>query len=150
MSGWCRSKPALARSGRAGSGQRQADDVNVEPLDGAPHGGAPTAPNVQQRHARLEVQLVQVEVDLGVLGFFERELRWLEVGTAVSSGRVLEQGEEIIGDVVVRLDVFEACPCLGWANRFLGHSRHVLLDGVSYRWLCTHSPSVARKSTWPA
>ena len=76
------------------------------------HGGAPAAADVQQGHAGLEVQLVQVEVDLGVLGFFEREIGWLEVGTAVDPGRVLEQGEEIVGDVVVRLDVCGARPRL--------------------------------------
>ena len=33
--------------------QRQADDVDVVLLDGAPHGGAPAAADVEQRHAGL-------------------------------------------------------------------------------------------------
>ncbi len=107
-------------------GQCQADDVDVILLDGSLHRGAPAAADVQQRHARLEVQLVQVEVDFGDLGFFEGELRRLEVGAAVDPARILEKGEEVIGDVVVRLDIFGARPRLRRTHRLLGHCCLVL------------------------
>ena len=98
--------------------QGQADDVDVVLLDGPPHGGAPAAADVEQCHAGLEVQFVQVQVDLGDLGFLEREIRRLEVGAAIGPGRVLEQREEVVGDVVVGLDISERVRVLVWAVGF--------------------------------
>ncbi|OOK69513.1 hypothetical protein BZL29_6513 [Mycobacterium kansasii] len=38
------------------------------------HGGAPAAADVEQRHARLEVQLVQGKFAFGVLRLFQRHI----------------------------------------------------------------------------
>ncbi len=56
--------------GRLIRGQGQPDDIDVVLLDGAPHGGAPPAADVQQHHARLQLQLPEREVDLGDLRLF--------------------------------------------------------------------------------
>ena len=87
--------------------QRQADDVDVVPLDRPPHGGAPAAADVQQRHARFEAQFAQRQVDLGDLGLLERHVVTLEVCAAVRPRRVEEQREEVVAQVVVCLDVLE-------------------------------------------
>ena len=76
-------------------------------LDRAHHRRAPAAADVEQRHARLEAQLAQRQVDLGELRFFQRHVVALEVGAAVGLRRVEEQPEEVVGQVVVRLDVLE-------------------------------------------
>ena len=85
------------------SRQGQADDVNVVLLDRPHHRGAPPAADVDQRHARLEAQLAERQVDLGHLRFFERHVVALEVSAAVDLVRVLPQLEELVGDVVVEL-----------------------------------------------
>ena len=87
--------------------QRQADDVDVVVLDGAHHGRAPAAADVQQRHARLEAEFAQRQIDLGDLRLFERHVVALEVRAAVGLRRVEEQPEEVVGQVVVRLHVLE-------------------------------------------
>lgn len=47
--------------------QGQADDVDVVVLDGAPHRRTPPAADVEQRHARRQIQLGKVQIDLGEL-----------------------------------------------------------------------------------
>ena len=69
--------------------------------------GAPAAADVQQRHARLQAQLAQRQVDLGDLRLFQRHVVALEVRAAVGLGRVQEQPEEVVGQVVVGLHVLE-------------------------------------------
>ena len=87
--------------------QGQADDVDVVVFDGAHHGGAPAAADVEQCHARLQAEFAQREVDLGDLRLFQRHVVALEVGAAVRLGRVEEQPEEVVGQVVVGLHVVE-------------------------------------------
>ena len=133
-------------------GQGQADDVDVEPLDGALHGGAPPAADVEQGHARLEVQFVQVEVDLGVLGLFQGHVVALEVGAAVDPGRVLEQAEEVVGDVVMRLDVLRTRPRLRRAI-LVSHCDRVNdkdVVAVTEPWRCAALQTIAGTplNTW--
>src|SRR3984885_16294958 len=90
------------------------------------HRGSPPAADVEQCHARLEVQLVEVQIDLGDLCFLQRLVVTREVGAAVGPRRVLEQSEEVIGQVVVRLDVFRTRPCLRY-TLVLGHQRVLTL-----------------------
>ena len=87
--------------------QRQADDVDVVAFDGAVQSGAPAAADVEQRHARLQAELAEGQVDLGDLGLFERHVVALEVRAAVGLRRIQEEPEEVVGQVVVRLDVLE-------------------------------------------
>ncbi len=87
--------------------QRQSDDVDVVFLHRAPRRGAPPAADVQQRHTGLESQLAQRQVDLGQLGFFQGHVVALEISTAIRLGRVLEKTEEVVGQVVVCLYIFE-------------------------------------------
>ena len=54
-----------------------------------------------------QAQLAQRQVDLGELRLFERHVVALEVRAAVGLRRVQEQPEEVVGQVVVRLHVFE-------------------------------------------
>jgi hypothetical protein len=71
------------------------------------HDRTPAAADVEQRHAGLEVELAQRQVDLGHLRLFERHVVSLEVGAAVGPRGILEQPEEVIGEVVVSLHLFE-------------------------------------------
>ena len=87
--------------------QRQTDDVDVVPLEGAVQGGTPAAADVEQCHAWLEAQLAERQVDLGDLRLLERHVVALEVRAAVRLGRVEEEPEEVVGQVVVRLNVLE-------------------------------------------
>ena len=87
--------------------QRQADDVDVVVLDRALHDRTPAATDVEQRHSGLQVELAQREVDLGHLRVFERHVIALEERAAVGARRVLEDSEEVVGQVVVRLDLLE-------------------------------------------
>ena len=64
-------------------------------------------PDVEQRHARLEAELAERQVDLGDLCLFQRHVVALEVGAAVGLRGIEEEPEEVVGQVVVRLDVFE-------------------------------------------
>lgn len=93
--------------------ERQADDVDVVLLHGVAHGGTPAAADVEQRHSRLEVQLVQRELALGVLGLFQRLGALFPVAAAVGHRRVKPELEELVRLVVVgsdRLDGrFELC-----------------------------------------
>ena len=93
--------------------QRQADDVDVVLLHRPLQRQAPAAADLEQRHARLEVQLVEVLVDLGDLRLGQRDVRTGEVRAAVLARRVLEHAEEVVGQVVVRLDVLEVRRILG-------------------------------------
>ena len=78
-------------------GQRQADHVDVVFLDGSQHGGAPAAAEVQQRHAWLQAQLAQREVDLGDLRLFQcHVLAAKEVGARIHLRAVEEQAEEVV------------------------------------------------------
>ena len=90
--------------------QGQPDDVHVVLLDSALHHGGPAAADVEQCHSGLEVQLAQREVDLGDLRLFERHVIALVVRAAVGTRRVLEQTEEFVGGVVMRLDVLVGRP----------------------------------------
>jgi hypothetical protein len=85
--------------------QRQPHDIDVIFLDGALHRRAPTTAHVQQRHARLQAQLAQRQVDLGQLGLLERHVLTLEVRTAVGLRRIQEQPEKAVRQVVMRLHV---------------------------------------------
>src|SRR5690606_24386894 len=96
--------------------QRQADDVDVVLLDRPPQGQTPTAPDVEQGHPRLEVELVEVEVDIGDLRVGQRGVRSGEVSAAVFPGRILEQAEEVVRQIVVRLNVFEVRSHFGSAD----------------------------------
>ena len=87
--------------------QRQTDDVDVVALDRAHHRGAPAAADVEQRHAGLQAQLAQRQVDLGDLRLFQGHVVALEVGAAVGLRRIEEEPEEVVGQVVVRLHVLE-------------------------------------------
>ena len=109
--------PLGARTGRLGKelfdmgplvfAQRQADDVDVVLLDRAHHRRTPATADVEQRHAGLQPQFAERQVDLGPLGLFEGHVVALEVGAAVGLRGVKEQREELVGQVVVRLHVFE-------------------------------------------
>ena len=87
--------------------QSQADDVDVVLLDRPHHRRTPAAADVEQRHAGLEAELAKGEVDLGELRLLERHVVALEVRAAVGLRRVEEQPEEVVGQVVMRLDVLE-------------------------------------------
>ena len=87
--------------------QRQADDVDVVALHGTAHRGAPAATDVEQRHAGLETELAQGQVDLGDLRLFQRHVVALEVGAAVRLSRIEEEPVEVVGQVVVRLHFLE-------------------------------------------
>ena len=87
--------------------QRQADDVDVVLLHGALHGGPQPQPMSSSVMPGLRSSLSRLQVDLGDLRLFQRDVGALEVRAAVRSRRVLEQPEEVVGEVVVRLDVFE-------------------------------------------
>ena len=78
-------------------GQGQADDVDVILLDRAAHGRSPAAADVEQRHAGLQTQLAQCQIELGDLGLFQRHVVTLEVGATVRLGGIEEQPEEIVG-----------------------------------------------------
>ncbi len=88
--------------------QRQPDHVDVVLRHRVPHRRAPAAADVEQRHAGLEVQLVQRELALGVLRLFQRlgQILWVrvfvEVTAAVGHRRVKPQLEELVRLVVVR------------------------------------------------
>ena len=64
-------------------------------------------PMSSKRHAGLQPQLAQRQIDLGDLCLFQRHVVALEVRAAVGLRRVQEQPEELIGQVVVRLHVLE-------------------------------------------
>ena len=68
---------------------------------------APQPTDVQQRHAGLEPQFAQRQVDLGDLCSFQRHVVALEVRATVCTRRIQEQGEEVVAQVVMRLDVLE-------------------------------------------
>ena len=87
--------------------QRQADDVDVVALHRPLQRQAPAAADLQQRHARLEVELVEVQVDIGDLRLRQRDIGPGEVRAAVLARRVLEHAEEVVRQVVVGLDVRE-------------------------------------------
>ena len=90
--------------------QGQADDVDVVALDRALHGGAPAAAHVEQRHAGPEAELAQGQIDLGDLRLFQGHVVALEVGAAVGLRRIEEEPEEVVGQVIVRLNLFEVRP----------------------------------------
>jgi hypothetical protein len=90
--------------------QRQADDVDVVFLDSALHHRTPPATDVEKRHAGLQFQLVEREIDLRHLRVFERHVVALEERTTVCAGRVLKGPEENVGQVVVGLDLLEKRP----------------------------------------
>jgi hypothetical protein len=90
--------------------QRQTDDVDVVALNRASHGGTPAAPDVKQRHSGLQSQLSQRQVDLGDLRLLERHVVVLEERATVGLGRVEEQAEEVVRQVIVRLHVFKMRP----------------------------------------
>ena len=54
-----------------------------------------------------EAELAERQVDLGDLRLLERHVVALEVGAAVGLRRIEEQPEEVVGQVVMRLHVFE-------------------------------------------
>ena len=125
--------------------QRQAEDVDVVALQRAVDRGAPAAADVEQRHAGLQSELAEGEVDLGELCFLERHVVALEVRAAVGLGRIEEQSEEVVGQVVVRLDVLEmrlqirrSGRCF-WQDpafrRVRGFPQNVRRGGVDRRWV---------------
>lgn len=85
------------RAGLLVAAQGQPDDVDVKALHGPVQGGAPAAPDVEQRHARLQSQLAQRQIDLGDLGLLQGHVGTFETRTAVGLGGVEEQPEEFIG-----------------------------------------------------
>ncbi|MEZ0052043.1 hypothetical protein ABIA30_003055 [Mycobacterium sp. MAA66] len=88
-------------------GQRQSDDLDVIGLDRAFHRCAPTTSDIEQLHARREAQLAERQVDLCQLRFLQRHVVVFEICTAVGLTRVEEQPEEVVRQVVVRLDICE-------------------------------------------
>ena len=86
--------------------ERDADDVDVVLLHRSDQRPAPPAADVEQRHSRLEVQLVQRQIQLGILGFFEGHVVALKVGARVGHGGVKKQREELVRNVVDRLRFF--------------------------------------------
>ena len=120
--------------------QRQADDVDVVLLHRALQRQAPAAADLEQRHARLEVEPVEVLVDVGDLRLGQRDIRPGEVGAAVLAGRVLEHAEEVVRQVVVSLDVLEMRPHILRAG---GVVRHV---SPAWPFLAMLSPPMARTS----
>jgi hypothetical protein len=102
--------------------QRDTDDVDVVALNRALQSAAPAAADVEQRHPGLEVQLAQRQIELGVLRLFQRHVVALEVGAAVGPGLVLKQAEEVVGEVVMGLDVFR--PRLGRSGWLVRHPCH--------------------------
>ncbi len=89
--------------------QGQADDIHVILFfERAHHRRAPPpATDVEQRHARLESQLSQRQIDLRDLRLFQRQIVALEVGTAVGLSPVQEQSVEVVGQVVMVLHIVE-------------------------------------------
>ncbi len=87
--------------------QGEPDDVHVVLLDRAHQRRAPAAADVEQRHVRLQAQLAQRQVDLGDLSLLKRHVVALEVRAAVGLRGVQEQPIEVVGQVVVVLDVLE-------------------------------------------
>ena len=87
--------------------QRKADGVDVVAFDGAAQSGAPAAADIEQRHPWLQAELSQRQVDLGQLGLFQGHVVALEIRAAVGLRRIEEEPEEIVGQVVMRLDVIE-------------------------------------------
>src|SRR5581483_185778 len=59
--------------------QRDADDVDVIPLYSPDQSRTPPAADVQQCHARFEVEFAQRQIVFGVLRFFETHVLTLEV-----------------------------------------------------------------------
>jgi hypothetical protein len=74
--------------------QRDADDVDVVALQGEFQRAAPPATGVEQRHAGLEVQLAQREVELRDLRLVERHVVALEICAAVAHRGTQEQREK--------------------------------------------------------
>ena len=55
----------------------------------------------------LQAELAERQIDLGDLCLFQRHVVALEVGAAVGLRRIEEEPEEVVGQVVMRLDVLE-------------------------------------------
>jgi len=53
-----------------------------------------------------------VEVDLCELSFLQGQVLGLEIGAAIDAAGILEQPEEVIGEVVVRVDILKVPPDL--------------------------------------
>src|SRR5689334_22982138 len=64
----------------------------------------PAAANVEKALARRESQLAADHLELRSLGFVERALRPLPIGTGIGHGRPEKERVEGIGEVVVELD----------------------------------------------
>src|SRR5258705_33418 len=88
-------------------GERQPDDVDVVLLHRALQGQTPAAADLEQRHARLEIEPVEVLVDVGDLRLRQRDVRAGEVRAAVLARRVLKHTEEVVRQVVMGLDVLK-------------------------------------------
>jgi len=97
--------------------QPRAGEIVLRAADGAASGGsavpagrvsqqrAPSAADVQETFAGLNVELPADVVQLGELGFFEGHLRRAEIGAGVDHARVQEQAVKIVRAVVVKPDV---------------------------------------------
>jgi len=94
--------------------QRDTDDVDVVLLYGELQRAAPPASDVEQRHPRLEAELSQRQIELGVLRLFQRHVVAFEIGTRVAHGWAKEQGKELIRYVVNRLGFFVVRRKFGW------------------------------------
>ena len=91
--------------------QRQADHVDVVLLDRPHHGCAPAAADIEQRHAGLQTQLAECQVDLGRLRLFERHVVTLEVRAAIDLVAVLPEPDEVEFELnlnEVRIDVYRS------------------------------------------
>lgn len=87
--------------------QRQPDDVDVVFLDRPAHRGTPTAADVQQGHSGFQAKFAQRQVDLRELRFLERHIVVLEECATVRPCRVEEELKEVVGEVVMGLNVLE-------------------------------------------
>jgi hypothetical protein len=52
---------------------------------------------VEQRHAGLQAQLAQRQIDLGDLGLFQRPVVAFEVRATVRLGGIEEQAKKVVG-----------------------------------------------------
>lgn len=64
--------------------ERDTDDVHIVVLDRSLQPTTPAAANIEQRHPGLKMQLVQRQIELRVLRFFESHVLTLEVRAGVS------------------------------------------------------------------
>ncbi len=84
--------------------QRDAGGVHAVVLGGVQDQRAPAAADIEQAHARLEIELAADQVELGPLRVGQRLVRAGEVRARVGHRLVEQQPVEVVGQVVVVRD----------------------------------------------